>query len=240
MLTLNEQIALSNKAREALDRIRNRQTIKSTSDVITEARTKFDYSRAVFEEFSEEAFESKVKFDAYIYNQFLKECKEDQLNVIREHLAELLNIVHDIYEHINIEPRIFGSNNVKLIKEGSEDELNSEAKRIIYEHLDKHYYKLTTAERHTKYKAYVTETARQLVINENIDIDDAVSHIYKATVIQNLIENINFPFTIKCKIEELLEDSTYKEIFDAIKLQEHWENYKTKSFDIARILSVTS
>jgi hypothetical protein len=141
-----------------------------------------------------------------------------------------------IYEHINIEPKCLGYKGLTL--ESSEEELNSEAKRLFLEYIDKNYYNLSMEERERKYKAYVNQKAYDIVATENTDIDETVQHIYKAAVINNLFENLNFPFSIKCRIEELLESQIYREVFDAETLQVLWEDFGNKSFELARIVSM--
>ena len=238
MFTFNEQVELSNKARDALQRIKNRSSEKNTMDLMHEARSNYDYSRQAFEEYSDSKFAKKVGIDKYIYEQFLKNVQDDQLVLqIQENLGGLLNTIKNIYEHINIEPKIYGF--TKLDLNSSESELVTESNRIIYEHLDKNYFALTTQERSKKYKDYVTAKSYDITISENIDVDISVEHAYKSAVINTLLENINFPFTIKCKIEELLESPQYKEIFDADTLQTLWENFQEQSFDLSRILSLT-
>jgi hypothetical protein len=239
MQNFQDQLALSSKAFEALQRIKNRSNQKSTDELLQEAKFNLDYSRQVFEEYTDDKFSKKVQMDSYVYNQFLKNVKDEDsiVNQIQEHLELMLGTIKAIYEHINIEPKIYGFK--KLDKNSSEDELVTESRKIIFEHLDRNYYNLTEQERSKKYKEYVTGNSYNITINENIDIDDSVEHSYKAAVINTLLENINFPFTIKSKIEELLESQMYKDVFDADTLQVLWENFQEQSFNLSRILSLT-
>ena len=233
-----EEVAFTSKALEALQRIKSRANQKSEADLLHEAKQNYDHSRQVFEEYSDKGFQKKVEMDTYIYNQFVKKLEDDEsVASIHEHVAMLLSTMRAIYEHINIEPKIYGFK--KLDNNSSESELMTESNRIIFEHLDRNYYNLTTQERNQKYRDYVVGTSYQVTINENIDVDNSVEHVYKAAVINTLIENINFPFTIKSKIEELLESQMYKEVFDADTLQQLWEDFQDQSFNLSRILSLT-
>lgn len=238
MYDLKTQVEFSNKARDALQRIQERKNEKSASDLLLETKLDYDYSRQVFEEFTDSKFVKKIEVDKYIYESFLKNVEnEEVLNQVNTQLGEMLDTIKSIYEHINIEPKIYGFKT--LTAQSSEDELISESRRIIFEHLDRNYYLLTTPERDRKYKDYVIGRSYDITINENIEVDESVTHAYKAAIINSLLENINFPFTIKCKIEELLESQIYKEVFDADTLEALWESFQEQSFNLSRIFSMT-
>jgi len=237
MYSFSDQIELSTKAYEALQRIRNKSNEKSSEEILTEARKNLDYSRQVFEEYSDETFIKKVELDSYIYNQFLKNTEDEHVvQSVQESLSDYLATIKAIYEHINIEPKIYGFK--KMDKYSSNDELVFESKRIIFEHLDKQYYNLSSEERHKKYKDFVVGVSHDIAINENLDMSESVEHIYKSAVISNLLENINFPFIIKTKVEELLESQIYKEVFDVDTLQTLWEDFHEKTFNLSRVLSL--
>lgn len=232
-----DQLDLSSKAFEALQRIKSRANQKSNDELLQEAKFNLDYSRQVFEEYSDDKFIKKMEVDSYIYNQFLKNVEDEAISSqIQESIVNMTGTIKLIYEHINIEPKIYGFK--KLDKNSSEDELINESRRLIFEHLDKNYYNLSSGERNKKYKDFVSEVAYMVSINEHIDVDDSTDHIYKSTVINSLLENINFPFTIKSKIEELLESQMYKDVFDADTLQHLWEDFQDQSFNLSRLLSL--
>lgn len=239
MQNFQEQLELSSKAAEALQRIKNnRSNQKSTDELMQEAKFNLDYSRQIFEEYSDDKFSKKIHIDSYIYNQFLKNVEDESVvSQVQESLSNMLSTIKSIYEHINIEPKIYGFK--KMDKNSSEDELVTESRRIIFDHLDKNYYTLSQQERSNKYKEFVAGAAYDITIHENIDVDESTEHAYKAAVINTLLENINFPFTIKSKIEELLESQIYKDVFDADTLEHLWENFQEQSFNLSRILSLT-
>jgi hypothetical protein len=237
MYTLSDQLALSTKAYEALQRIKSRSNEKTTEELMQEARTNLDYSRQIFEEYTDEKFFKKIEMDSHIYNQFLKNTEDNNIvQHVQENLSNYLATIRAIYEHINIEPKIYGFK--QLNKNSSEIDLVTEAKKIIFEHLDKSYYNLSSSERQKKYKDFVVSSSHDIAVTENLDIDDSVEHVYKAAVINSLLENINFPFIIKSKVEELLESQIYKEVFDVDKLQDLWENFHEQSFKLSRIFSL--
>ena len=229
-MNFNEQIEISAKAAEALDRIRSKRNIQSQDNKHQ------DFSRIVFEEYSESAFIKKIKLDTYIYENLLTECDEQYLPQIQEQLVLYVDSIRSIYEHINIEPKLVGFN--KLTLESSENQLNQEGRRIIFEYLDKNYYSLNQAQRSAKYKSQVIHEAKDLVISDNIEIDDSVSHVYKAAILSNLLESVAFPFVIKNTILELLESESYRQIFNAEKLEELWSNYNENLSSISKILSL--
>lgn len=235
-MNFNEREELSAKAAEALQRLRDKKTEKSSQQILNENQTKFDYSRAIFEEYSDSGFITKTKLDAYIYESLLSNCLEEHLGQVQDHLSSYISIIKNIYEHINIEPKLSGF--TKLTLESSENDLIQESRRIIYEYIDKNYYSLSPSQRSTKYKDYVINEAQSLVINDKIDIQESVDYIYKSTILSNLLEGVAFPFTIKCKIEELLESDIYKTVFDVDKLQTLWEQYNDELTDISRIFAL--
>ena len=104
--------------------------------------------------------------------------------------------------------------------------------------MDKNYYSLNQAQRSAKYKSQVIHEAKDLVISDNIEIDDSVSHVYKAAILSNLLESVAFPFVIKNTILELLESESYRQIFNAEKLEELWSNYNENLSSISKILSL--
>jgi len=236
MISFNDQLEFSSRAHEALQRIKSKNNEKTTSELLHETRMNLDYSRMVFEEYSDEKFSKKIELDSNVYNQFLKSASEDTSQYVQEILSSYLGTIRAIYEHINIEPKIYGF--VKMDKHSSNNELLNESRRIIFEHLDKHYYNLSSDERQKKYKSFVVGISHDITINENIDIDESVEHTYKSAVITKLLENINFPFTVKSKIEELLESQIYKEVYDVDTLEKLWEDFHEQTFSLSRVLSL--
>jgi hypothetical protein len=235
-MNFNEQLEISEKAREALDRIRSRKNEKTTQELLHETRMNFNYAKAVFEEYTDDSFVKKVKFDSYVYENLLKDCPEENLPQVQQKLSTYLGFVQNIYEHINIEPKIHGFNRLTL--ESSQNDLSNEGRRIIYEHLDNNYYSLSSNQRAAKYKDSVINTAKDLIINEDLDVADSVEHSYKSAIIANLLESIAFPFVIKNTINDLLSSPSYKEVFDSEKLEELYEGYNSELNDISRILSL--
>lgn len=227
---------ISKTAYDALKRIKESRN-KATSDLILESNkfTKTKYN-TVFPEYSEDKFKDKVNLDGYIYNKLLEKLEENEKESVSKLISEMLNDVREIYRFINIEPKIVGFKN--LNPSDNRSGLITEASNIINNFLNREYYSLSKDERLRKYKDSVINFAHNIVLEENIDPQEAIEHSYKTAVIQRLLEDINFPFVIKHKINEVFEDDLYNDFFDVGELHELKESFDIKAKNIARVISV--
>ena len=113
-----------------------------------------------------------------------------------------------------------------------------EAANVINNFLNKEYYSLSKDERYRKYKDSVVNFAHNIVLEEGVDPQEAIEHSYKTAVIQRLLEDINFPFVIKHKINEVFEDDLYNDFFNVEELHDLKESFDIKAKNIARVISV--
>jgi len=234
-ILFTDKYELAKVAKEALKKIHENKAreILEHEEAITPK--KIDYSMHILQEYTDLAFEKKVKTDAYIYKKFISQLQESQQEEATLLLGDLLDTVKQIYEFINIEPKIHGFKNVSL--EDSESSLIEEANRLILDFFTKNYYSLTESQRAERYRDLVTETSYELMVTENLSLEESVKHSYKSLMLTNFIKNVNFPYLIENKIHELMESDMYNEIFESDKLFELVDQFKEKSKQLSRVFS---
>lgn len=233
---------LNKQAYNALKRIRNAKkskdiNIKDKISLISESTNQINKNKynLVFMEFDEAKFEEKVKLDRNIYNKLFEKLDSESKTHVSKIISEMVGIVKDVYKFINIEPKILGYKNIS--SDDSKHELLTEASNIINNYFNREYYSLSTDEKRRKYKDSVLDLAYELVVQENIEMDEALKHSYKSIVIENLIRTINFPYIIKHKINEVFEDTMYNDFFDVDELSNLMEAFDLKVKQVSRIVS---
>jgi len=226
---------LNKTAYNALKRIRENKE-KNNSLVLESAsvtRAKFN---SLFADYSDTKFKEKVNLDSFVYNKLLENIQESEREPVSTLITEMLKDVQDIYKFINIEPK-----NIGFVNMSSADTKNSlviEASNIINNFMNKNYYSLSKDEKHKKYKDSVINFAHNIVIEEGLTPQEAIEHSYKTAIIENLLNNINFPFVIKHKLNEVFEDDIYNDFFDIGELHSLKESVEIKIKNIARVISV--
>lgn len=228
---------LNKTSYDALKRIR--QNKERTSSLVLEndnkivAKQKFNL---VFQEYSDEKLQEKITLDGYIYNKLLENLNSEESEAVSTLISEMMITVKDIYKFINIEPKTVGFNHMSSAD--SKNSLVIEATNIINNHINKEYYSLSKEEKIKKYKDSVVHLAHQVVLEEGIDPQEAINHCYKSIVIERLLENVNFPFIIKHKIEEVFEDDMYNDFFNINELRELKDTFESQIKNISRVMSV--
>lgn len=235
MITFDEHSKLSTLSQTALDRIRNTRELQSLEETKKHA-VKLNFSKLILEEFDNDEFNKKIKFDTAYYNVLLNRLDESQNSNIQFLLTDMIKTTRQIYEHINIKPKIYGINRLATLNE-TDSVIYEMADRIISDYINTKYYKLTNEEKHNNYFEIVKSQAKDLIINENITTDDAVEYSMKIAVIQSLLETINFPMVIKAEIEKSLISEEYGDMFEQEDLNKLWTEFATKSTTIAKIIS---
>ncbi|MBC8427525.1 MAG: hypothetical protein H8D97_01400 [Proteobacteria bacterium] len=223
-------------ALEALRRMDNKNNKEEQRIRLIEERdSKLFYDQAVFEEYDQDNWTDKVKKDSHIYNTFISEVDDDVGEKIQYLLTDLLKNVNSIYEHININPVIGGFKNLPL--DASDEELQKESENIIENFFKKHYYGLSNYERNKLYKERTCSFGKDIILNEKIEIKDAVEHAYKSIIIEQLLNNINFPKTVYYRIQELMSSDIYGEIFEQDKLIDLWTEFGKKASTVSRVFA---
>ena len=230
--SLKERFDICAQSLEALNRMRSKQDVLAKEN----ASVKKDYSRLVFEEYNDDYRSIKITGDSIFYNCLtnrLDNIHEDDMQILFTNLTHTMN---SIYEHINIKPKVYGFSESEIQNE-SEDVLHNKAVHIITEFLNYNYYTLSKEQLSKLYLKDITTIARDLIITETLDTNDAVQFALKSLIIESLIEKINFPMTVQDKINELMISNEYKAIFDQDRLINLWETFQNQSRDIAKIVT---
>ena len=236
MLFTDSQV-LNKKAYEALKRIRSTKSREEQHLISESSNLNFKQRyNVLFQEYNDKTFNEKVKLDNHVYNKLLENISEKEVEDVNKIIVEMLNDVKDIYKFINIEPKMLG---FKGLSVGSpKRDLIIEASNIINKFIEKEYYNLSTKEKEIKYKEAVIHESANLVKENNLSPDDAITHSYKTIILENFIYSLNFPYIIKYKINEIIENNIYNDFFDLQELNELIESFEAKSKVIARISSV--
>ena len=230
---LDSRFKIAATAQSALRRMKNSNV---TENVI---KPKVDHSRMLFEEYDDDSFAQKVKIDSMFYKTMLKNLDESYADSVKMILTNMFATTKEIYEHINIKPRVYGFN-INTVFNESDDMLQQNAQRMINDFINDKYYSLTTEQREEKYYSAVSSIAKDVILSESdaLDEKDALTFATKTIVMKNLIERINFPLSIQNKVQELLIDENYGKIFNQEQLSHLWDQFQEQSFDISKIVAV--
>ncbi len=234
MFTDNIDSDLIVETKNTLDRIKKAKNYKKDlHQVIKENKDRYDIGRHFFEEYDVNTFKTKLHVDTLFMEQLTQKLDQDQSLQVEELLIGLFNNVREIYEFINIEPEIFGKFDESLLNE-SEESIKNKLSKKIYSFLENKYYGLSIEKRNEKYKDRVQPTSQKLIA-EGVEIKEAVTYSIKECLMEDLIADISFPFAVKSRLDFLLENEAYAEIFDQDRLKKLYEDFETKKRGIAKI-----
>ncbi len=230
MFDLQNRIKLASTAQGALQRINdNNKVVEENIDY------KRHFQKQIFEEYHDDFFENKIKLDTMFYKVMFENLNEEYKDSINHLLANMLTTTKQLYEHLNIKPKLYGFQENSLNE--SDDFLYNSAKRIINEFINNNYYSLTQEQRENKYLSSVRQIAGDIIISESVNEEEAIVFGTKTIIMHQLIEHINFPLAIRSNVEDLLSDENYGKIFEQNKLGEIWELFQEQSYDISKILA---
>jgi len=221
---------------QTLQRINDSKTYKKTlEEVVAEAKLKSDSGRYLFDEYDAESFKTKIGIDLMFFEQLTQKLDETQVLQVQPVLTKLYTIVRELYEFTNIKPEVFGRFDESILSE-SDEVVKRKLSKKIFTFLENKYYNLTPAKKEQKYCDRVIPTSQHLM-TEGADSTEAVNFALKECLSEDLISNICFPFSIKPRLDYLMENEAYAEIFDQDRLKELYENYTTTSKNVARIIA---
>ena len=236
MFQVTNQFDLAEKSLSALNRLKsNKETLLRESEENSKLPN-INYAKFVFEEYDDDSFEVKVKMDTAYYEVLLGKLDDTQQEAVQSILGQLLNTVKGIYETVNVKPKIYGLQRLKGLNE-SKTTIQQSASRIISDFITRNYYKLNQEEREERYMSRVKDTSKDLIIKEGIDPSEAVEFALRSAVIEELLEHINFPMTVKNEIETSLTSDKYAKMFDPEILKEQWEKYQEQALNFSKIVS---
>ena len=230
--TLEEQYKLSAMSLEALNRIRSKNEAK-----LQEAKQpKRDYARLIFEEYDEDSFSLNVMCDSIFYNCLIKRLDETYESDVQKMFGELASTTRQIYEHINIKPKLYGFNESE-VQNDSQEILENKSVQLITEFLNHNYYSLTDKQLETLYLKEVNTVAKELIVTENVETEDAVNFALKSIIVESLVNRINFPMIVKDRVNELITSDNYGMIFDQDQLIDLWNRFGEQSRSISKIVA---
>jgi len=231
--TMENEIMM--ESRKALEKIKNKKT-KTFQDTMQEHWSTYDKGRAYFEEYTIEVFESKMKIDLLYMDQLLQKLDNQQISEVEKLISTVYRDVKEIYEIMNIKPEIYGKNiTEELINESTENVHNYLSKNI-HSFLAKNYYDLLPEKREKIYYERVKEDSSQL-INENHSPKEVVEYSMKKCLMEDFVKNICFPFSVSCRLEYLLEDEAFGDVFDQESLQEYYDSFNKKLNNLSKIIA---
>lgn len=202
-----------------------------------ESKKRFDYGQELFDPYDDITFEAKLKVDLMFYERLLSNLDEKYSEVVQEILSSLYKDVREIYDQMNISPELYGKGiNYEILEEG----LNIRSKKIsevVYEYLDKNFYRLSPDERKEKYYEQQLPLAKELMTEQKENVEDAISHSVKTIVMENLLRQIAFPLAPWARLNYLCESYDYGQIFEQERLVELSENVNKKIRAISKIVS---
>lgn len=237
MFTDKDAEKLMFESREALCKIKSAKAKKKeTLTELKEDRIRFDRGKHFFEPYDTIAYEGKVKVDMMYYNQFLQKIEEDISPKVQEIITSLYQTINAIYEFINVKPEIYGNGIDLTILDTSMEDSKRKLSRVVYDFLDRNFYKLNSEQRKNKYFEEHKEYAKSLIA-DGATPDDAIMFSVKSLVTENLLTSISFPFGVWSRINYLIEDEDYEKIFDKDKLVDLVETFQRKIRNVARIVA---
>ncbi len=235
MLSVQDQYNLAAKSRKALERIQNN---RKEQEILKEQASwrRPNYSKLIFEEYDQTSFEDKVKADAAYYNVLFRRLDESNSSKLHKIVGSMMGTVRQIYEHINIKPKIYGLNRLPSLNE-SDNVIEENATRIISDFINRNYYQLSREQRQDKYAESVKAIASDMIVKESIDPEDAVRFSTKVIVVKQFLESISFPLVVRGEIENYLTSKEYGELFEQDKFQDLWESFDNQSTHLAKIIA---
>lgn len=235
-MTDDERFELQRKAIDALQRIKNQNRIYETKNqlILNEKPSKISY---IIETYDKQAFNDKLTYDIGFYNVLLSNMKDNskEKDEVASSIEELLNIVHEIYQEINVKPQTYGISHFNGLT--TMESIEKEARRLIVEYIDKNYYSLPMQERDKKYKDKTLQLANELVSEYHIDIDEAVELSQKKIILEQFLRKVAFPLIPQGRIDELINESQNDEFFDNTRLIHLYEQFNNKLDRITTILA---
>jgi len=225
------------ESRQALEKIKNKQNqTKSFQDKMEEHWTAYDKGRAYFDEYTPEIFESKMKVDLLYMDQLLQKLDNQQISEVEKLIGSVYKDVKEIYEIINVKPEIYGKNITEDVINESIEIIHTHLSKNINSFLARNYYDLPNEKKENMYYERVKEDSVDL-IHENHNPKEVVQYSMKKCLMEDFVKNVCFPFSVRCRLDYLLEDEAFGDIFDQDLLQEHYDSFNKKLKSLSKIIA---
>lgn len=231
----NELMCEAKQALQKLDNERN-----SKKDLLVEFQNnwkKYDKGRVYFEEYTPESFQSKIKVDLLYMDQLLQKLDNDQIHEVEKLISSLYKDVKELYEFINIKPEIYGKNITEQLITENNEKIKGLLSKNIYNYLSNHFYDLPVERRESLYFERTKEDSKTL-ISEGQDAKTAVEFSIKKCLMEDLVRNICFPAVIRTRLNYILEDEAFGDLFDQDALHELYNSYDKKLNNLSKVIAV--
>jgi hypothetical protein len=234
MFDFTNNMALSNIAREALNKESHHKQ-KDHDQLLNEAISNIDYADHAFSDYDSTVFEQKIMLEKNIYDVIIKDATEDQTKSIEESIGSMLKTLNHVYKHINVTPKLykFSAEDLDLSTENLQDKSST----IVSDYMNRKYYDLSTIQRKVRYEGAVTSYAKDLMVNENLEPDVAITHAYKSMLIESFVSEMCIPSVVNGRIMDLLESDEYKVFCDQEELLNLKESFDHKVHNLSRIFA---
>jgi len=237
MFNENIETEIMMESRQALEKIKNKESkTKSFQDNMQEHWNTYDKGRSYFEEYTSEIFESKMKVDLLYMDQLLQKLDNQQISEVEKLISVIYKDVKEIYEIMNIKPEIYGKNITEDLINESNEIVHNHLSKNIHSFLAKNYYDLPFEKREKIYYERVKEDSAQL-INENHNPKEVIEYSMKKCLMEDFVKNVCFPFSVRCRLDYLLEDEAFGDVFDQESLQEHYDAFNKKLDNLSKIIA---
>src|SRR6056297_1888135 len=225
------------ESRQTLEKIRNKQNqTKSFQDRMQEHWSTYDKGRSFFEEYTPEIFESKMKVDLLYMDQFLQKLDNQQISEVEKLISSVYKDVKEIYEIMNVKPEIYGKNITEDIINESTEMIHNHLSKNIHSFLARNYYDLPVEKKESMYYERVKEDSADL-IHENHNPKEVVAYSMKKCLMEDFVKNVCFPFSARCRLNYLLQDEAFGDVFDQESLQEHYDSFNKKLKSLSKIVA---
>jgi len=231
----DENYKLMLESKQTIDRLQKKKAKKI--DLLVEMQNNYkaiDRGKHLFEEYSYESFNDKLKIDTLYYKQLLQSLDESLVPDVEKLLIKNFTNIRHIYESINTKPECFSGVTVSILTEGIQNQSRILSKNI-HNFFNNKFYSLSVDKREEKYYECCVEECKT-IITEGVEPDEAIQFVIKRNIIHELLDNIAFPFAIKSRLNYLMGSEQYGKIFDQNALIEHFNRYNKLNENISKIV----
>jgi len=198
---------------------------------------KADYGKTLYEEYDESEFEGKLAIDMMYYKHLLENLDPSYTSEVQKLLVNTYKLVKDIYEFVNIKPEIYGKDISTKLLELSVDDASKKLSLVLNETINNVFYNLTPEQRYNKYSEKAISLTKN-IINEN-NIEDAIQFSIKASVMEDVLTKIAFPFLSWNRVKYLSESEDFGKVFDQEKLFSLVETFEKKISILAKYVAAS-
>lgn len=198
---------------------------------------KYEYEQGLYEEFSESAFETKMRLDVLFFESIFSKLPGNYSEKMSDAVGCFYRTVKELYEQINIKAENISTLSESILFE-SEREQEEKFKGILSKYIDREFYRIPPEKRPEKFLNESKDYAEELIKSGETP-NDAIQQAIKSCVTTKLVEEVAIPRVIQHRVRYLLEDANYALIFDQNQLRDKWNEFRSQAKSIGRIVALT-